>query len=145
MDKILTVNLKAVYQLSKVVVNYMKDNGGSIINITSIWSERGAPGNIAYGASKGGLKQLTKCMAYELAKYNIRVNNLGFGYIKSGMTKSSWEDEEKRKFIASKTMLNRWGMPEDVIGAVVFLASDASSYVTGSTIMIDGGWLEKGI
>ena len=144
-DEIIKVNLKAVYQLSKVVIKYMKEKGGSIINITSVWAERGLPYNIAYGASKGGLKQLSKCMAYELAQYNIRVNNIGFGYIKSGMTQKSWDDEDRRRFIANLTMLKRWGFPEDVKGAVIFLASVASNYITAQDIYIDGGRLAKGI
>lgn len=141
-DKTMLVNLKAPFRLSQIVTKYMKKTGGSIINITSLWAERGYPGNPAYGASKGGLKQLTKCLARDLAKYNIRVNNVGFGYIKTEMTQYSWKN--KRKEISERTLLKRWGHPEDVVGLIVFLCSDDATYITGQDFYIDGGWLANG-
>jgi len=141
-NKTILVNLKSPFKLSQIVAKYMKNTGGSIINITSLWSELGFANNPSYGASKGGLKQLTKCLAVDLAKYNIRVNNIGFGYIKTRMTRKSWK--KRRKLIASNTLLNRWGSPDDVVHAVVFLASDASKYITGQDLYVDGGWLTKG-
>ncbi|MDD3296570.1 MAG: SDR family oxidoreductase [Candidatus Omnitrophica bacterium] len=144
-NKTLSVNLKAPFKLSQIVFNYMKKTGGSIINITSLWSELGFIDNPAYGASKGGLKQLTKCLATEWAKYNIRVNNLGLGYFKTNMTKRSWSQQNLRKERTNKISLGRWGEPEDIMGTVVFLASDASRYITGQDIYVDGGWLSKGL
>jgi NAD(P)-dependent dehydrogenase (short-subunit alcohol dehydrogenase family) len=144
-DKTIEVNLKAPFMLSKIVSEYMKQTGGSIINITSLWSELGGKNNPAYGASKGGLKQLTKCLAYDLAPYNIRVNNVGFGYIKTKMTEKNWDDLEKRKEIEKRTMLGRWGTPQDVVGLIVFLCSDEASYIDGANFIIDGGFLAKGV
>jgi NAD(P)-dependent dehydrogenase (short-subunit alcohol dehydrogenase family) len=146
-DKTYEVNLKAPYELMKMVAKNMKDtaSGGSIINITSLNSEMAFPNNPAYVSMKGALKQLTKSASLDLGKYNIRVNNIGPGYFMTEMTRNSWEDQEKHDARASKTVLNRWGKPEDLIGAAVFLASEASSYITGQDIYIDGGWLIKGL
>lgn len=140
--KVIDINLKAPYDLVQLAKQYMK-KGGSIINITSLWSEVAGENNQVYGASKGGLKTLTKCMARDLAKYNIRANNVGFGYIKTNMTKLGWK--YKRKEIENKTMLGRWGKPTDVVGMIAFLCTDEANYITGQDIYIDGGWLAKGL
>jgi NAD(P)-dependent dehydrogenase (short-subunit alcohol dehydrogenase family) len=137
------VNLKAPYELSRKVAKHMKKNGGSIINITSLNSELGFPNNPAYVSMKGGLKQLTKSLAVDLGKYNIRVNNLGPGYIKTNMTKGSWKN--RRKEIEDRTIFGRWGEPKDLVGTVVFLLSSASDYITGQDIYVDGGYLVKGM
>ena len=139
-NKILDVNLWAPYCLSEIISQHMP-KGSSIINITSLWSERGFKGNVAYGASKGGLKLLTKCFATELAP-KIRVNSVGFGYIKTNMTSYSWKN--RRKEIAEKTLLKRWGKPEEVVGLIYFLCTEEASYITGQNFMIDGGWLANG-
>lgn len=138
-DKTLEVNLKAPYMLSML----MPPNS-IIINITSLWSERGFEGNPSYGASKGGLKALGMCLAVDLAKYNIRVNNVGFGYIKTDMTLTSWNNKKRREWISKHTLLNRWGQPEDVVGLISFLCSDEAKYITGQSFYIEGGWLCKG-
>lgn len=144
-NKTIDVNLKAPYFLSKMVYEYMKTNKqGSIINITSLWSEIGFTGNPAYGASKGGLKQLTKALACEFAESNVRVNNIGLGYFKTDMTRKSWNNKKRRNLITERTLLKRWGKSEDIIGAIIYLCSDASSYVTGQDFYIDGGWLANG-
>jgi NAD(P)-dependent dehydrogenase (short-subunit alcohol dehydrogenase family) len=139
-DRTLEINLKAPFMLSKIVQPYMI-NGGSIINITSLWSELGGENNPAYGASKGGLKQLTKCLAYDYAKYNIRVNNVGFGYIKTDMTKFS--QINRKEEIEKRTMLNRFGEPKDVVGLIAFLCSNEASYITGEDYYVTGGMLNK--
>ena len=141
-DKTYEVNLKAPYNLSQKVKEKMK-NGGSIINITSINSEIAFPNNPSYVSMKHGLKGLTKALAKDYAKDNIRVNAIGPGYFKTNMTKKSWKN--KRDLIASKTLLNRWGTPDDIMGLVILLSSDASSYITGQSIYVDGGWLVNGL
>ena len=138
-----SVNLKAPYELSRKVSKHMRMTGGSIINITSLNSELAFPNNPAYVSAKGGLKQLTKSLALDLGKYNIRVNNLGPGYIRTNMTKMSWNN--RREEIEERTILGRWGVPEDLVGTVIFLLSSASSYVTGQDIYVDGGYLTKGM
>jgi NAD(P)-dependent dehydrogenase (short-subunit alcohol dehydrogenase family) len=124
----------------------MKEQGnGSIINITSINAERGFSDNPAYIASKGGLKQLTKSLAMDLGKFGVRANAIGPGYFRTQISEKSWNDPEKRRERAETTFLNRWGQLDDLSGLVIFLASDASSYITGQDIYIDGGFLMKGI
>lgn len=145
-EKTYAVNLKAPFKLSQMVVRHMKrQKSGVIINITSLCSELGFSNNPAYVAFKGGLKQLTKALAKDWAKYNIRVNNLGLGYFKTEMTEKSWRNKKLRKERAARTMLNRWGGPDDIIGPAIFLASEASKYITGQDLYVDGGWLANGI
>ena len=142
-DDTYEVNLKAPYELSRKVAKHMKKTGGSIVNITSLNSELGFPNNPAYVTMKGGLKQLTKSLAVDLGKYNIRVNNVGPGYIKTNMTKKGWRDNKKE--IEDKTILGRWGEPKDLVGTIIFLLSSASDYITGQDIYVDGGYLTKGL
>jgi NAD(P)-dependent dehydrogenase (short-subunit alcohol dehydrogenase family) len=123
----------------------IKNNQGSIINITSINSELAFPRNPSYVASKGGLKMLGKSFAKDLGIHGIRVNNIGPGYIKTNMTKNSFKNKKLKQTIEKHTMLNRWGTPEDLIGPAIFLASDSSRYVTGQDIYVDGGWLANGL
>ena len=120
-------------------------SGGSIINITSLAAEQGFPNNVAYVSSKGGLKQLTKAMAIDLAKKNIRVNSIGPGYVKTKMTEKSYSNSKKKLERVEKSILNRWGEPNDLIGIVIFLATKSSSFVTGTNIIVDGGLSIKGI
>ena len=103
------------------------------------------PDNPAYVASKGGLKMLGKALAKDLGRYGIRVNNIGPGYMKTEMTRKSWNDTKKRKARTSRTLVGRWGNKEEIIAPCIFLASDASSYVTGQDIYVDGGWLTNGL
>ena len=144
-DKTYEKNLKAPYKLIQYVAPKMKRvGGGSIINVTSLNAELAFPNNPAYISFKGALKQLTKSAAVDLGKYGIRVNNVGPGYFITDMTSGSWKDEKTYKERSKNTILGRWGKPEDLVGTFVFLASDASSYITGQDIYVDGGWLTKG-
>jgi len=145
-EKTHMVNLKAPFKVSQMAAKYMKRcGGGVIINITSLGSELGFSNNPAYVAFKGGLKQLTKALAKDWTKYNIRVNNLGLGYFKTGMTQKSWANKKLRQERAARTMLGRWGGPKDIVGPAIFLASEASRYITGQDLYVDGGWLASGI
>ena len=145
-NKTIQVNLSAAFQCSQIILNYMKKHqSGSIINITSLNAELAFPKNPAYVASKGGLKMLTKALALDWGIYGIRVNNLGPGYIKTEMTKKSYSNKNLRLKRQSRTMLNRWGDVNDLIGPCIFLASDASKYVTGQDIYVDGGWTSSGL
>ena len=140
------VNVRAPFQLAKRLSPIMiESGGGSIINITSIAAEVGMPNNPAYAAAKGALKQLTRALAADLGEYSVRVNNIGPGYFMTDMAQLSWNDPDRRKARAERSLLKRWGEPRDLIGAVVYLASDASSFVTGQSLYVDGGWLSKGL
>ena len=145
-DETLRINLTAHFSCSQEVIQYMKrQKQGSIINITSINAELGFPRNPAYVASKGGLKMLGKALAKDWGKYGIRVNNLGPGYIKTDITKKSYSNKKLREERAKHTMLGRWGEKDDLVGPCIFLASDASSYITGQDVYVDGGWLANSI
>lgn len=145
-EKTLKVNLTGSFNCSQDVLSYMKKNkNGSIINITSLNAELAFPNNPAYVASKGGLKMLGKSLASDWGKYGIRVNNLGPGYIKTEMTEVSYKNTEVKKEREKRTMLGRWGEVDDLIGPCIFLASDASKYITGQDIYVDGGWISKGL
>jgi NAD(P)-dependent dehydrogenase (short-subunit alcohol dehydrogenase family) len=145
-DATYQVNLKAPFVLSqKLAPTLGQDRDGVILNVTSLNAELAFPGNPAYVAFKGALRQLTKSMALDLASLGIRVNSLGPGYIRTAMTRGSWADPQKREDRSRRTMLGRWGEPDDLIGAAVFLASKASAYITGQDIYVDGGWLAKGL
>jgi len=139
-------NLRVPFELSQCVAREMKSQGqGSIINITSLNAELAFPDNPAYVAFKGGLKQLTKALALDLGPFGIRVNSIGPGYIKTQMTSRSWADDAARTLRSERSVLKRWGEPNDLAGAVIYLASDAASFVTGQDLYVDGGWLIKGI
>ena len=140
--KTINVNLTGSFYCSKEVIRYMlKQKNGSIINITSINAELGFPRNPAYNASKGGLKMLGKAFAKDWSKFGIRVNNIGPGYIKTEMTSKRFANKKTRLERQNQTLLGRWGEPNDLIGPCIFLASDASRYMTGQDLYIDGGWI----
>lgn len=141
-DNIISTNLKAPWLIARAVVGDMiSRRKGKIINICSMQSELGRPTITPYAASKGGLKMLTRGMAVEWAKHNIQVNGIGPGYFKTDMTRALYEDPEFDRWLCSRTPSNRWGEPEELIGALVFLASNASSYVNGQILYVDGGLL----
>lgn len=145
-EQTIATNLSAVNLTCQLAVNYMKKTGGgSIVNVTSIASVIGFPGNPAYVASKGGLRMLTKALAFDLAPHNIRVNNLVPGYIKTDMTEASFQDPIRHAERMQRMMIKRWGKTEDLAGAAIYLSSDASTYVTGSDLFVDGGWTAKGM
>jgi NAD(P)-dependent dehydrogenase (short-subunit alcohol dehydrogenase family) len=145
-SRTIDVNLKAAYGCALAASEEMKKSGGgSIIHVTSINSVRGFPGNPGYVASKGGLRMLTQALAVDLGPHNIRVNNLAPGYIRTAMTEASFADPERYEQRRRHVVLGRWGEPQDLVGAALFLASDASAYVTGQDLFVDGGWTVKGL
>lgn len=143
-SKTLEVNLISTYKCCEIASDFMI-NGGSIINITSIGSILGFPGNPGYVSSKGGLRSLTKALAEDLSIKNIRVNNIAPGYIRTDMTEDSFLNSALNKQRMDRMMIKRWGSVEDIGSAAIFLASNASSYITGTDIIVDGGWTAKGI
>ncbi len=142
----LETNLRAVYRLCMAASRHMEaSGGGAIVNVTSINSVLGFPGNPGYVASKGGLRMLTKALAMDLAKAKIRVNALAPGYIHTAMTAASHADAAMREARLERMILRRYGEPEDVVGAAIFLASPAACYITGIDLFVDGGWTAKGL
>jgi len=139
--KMLEINLTSTYLCSKVVGKHMVEKQkGKIINTSSALGVFGARDSGAYCASKGGVIQLTKALAIEWAKYNINVNSIAPYALETDMTRTMLEDEKVKKAILSKIPLKRIGQPADLSGAVVFLASKASDYITGQVIFVDGGF-----
>lgn len=144
-DKILNLNLRTLFFLSqKVAKEFIEEGaGGKIINIASMLSFQGGIRVPAYTASKSGVMGLTKALANEWAKYNINVNAIAPGYMETDNTKEIREDESRCAEILNRIPAQRWGTPEDLAGAVVFLASNASNYVNGHILAVDGGWLAR--
>ena len=137
-DAVIDTNLKAVFRLSRATMRgMMKARTGRIINITSVVGHMGNPGQANYCASKAGVSGLTRSLARELGSRNITVNCVAPGFIDTDMTRSL--DEKQRESMLAAVPLSRLGTPEDVAAAVTFLASPGASYVTGSTIHVNGG------
>ncbi len=142
-QRILDVNLTASFLCSQWFARQCVEANkpGKIINIASLLSERGRAATTAYAASKGGIRQMTKVLAVEWAPHRINVNAIGPGYFDTELTRPLVEDAAFNKFVVERTPLGRWGAPDDLTGAAVFLASSASDFVTGQVIYVDGGWL----
>ena len=142
-NQVIEVNLTSTFVLSQAFCRHRKKAGraGRIINIGSLTCHAARPTTAAYASSKGGLLSLTKTLAVEWAKYNINVNAIGPGYIATELTEPLWNDEDSNKWVLSKTPLGRWGLPEDLVGTAVLLASRAGEFITGQIIYVDGGWL----
>ncbi|HYB75296.1 MAG TPA: glucose 1-dehydrogenase [Candidatus Sulfotelmatobacter sp.] len=141
-DEVMATNLKGLFFCSQAAARVMKDQGGGkIIHIVSLTSERGLPNVAPYGASKAAVAQLTKSMAVEWAPHKITVNAIGPGWFRTEMTDALFQNQEWHDRILARHPLGRFGVPEDLAGAAVFLASPAADYVTGQAIYVDGGYL----
>jgi len=144
-DDVMNVNAKTLFFLSQAVARRFmaQGTGGKIVNIASLLSYQGGIRIPSYTASKSAVMGLTKLMANEWAKFNINVNAIAPGYMVTSNTAPLRADPVRSKELLARIPAGHWGMPEDLQGAVVFLASDASSYVNGFTIAVDGGWLAR--
>lgn len=141
-DDIMNTNLKGAFLTSQQVVKGMiARKSGKIVNICSLQSELGRLSITPYAAAKGGLKMMTRGMAVEWAKHNIQINGIGPGYFITEMTKPLANDEVFDTWIRGRTPANRWGDPEELVGPAIFLASEASSFINGQVIYVDGGIL----
>ena len=138
--ELMKTNLDSVFLVGKAVAKHMIPRGrGKIVNICSVQSELGRPGIAPYTASKGAVKMLTKGMAIDWGQYNIQVNGLGPGYFKTELTEALVNDAEFTRWLVGRTPSRRWGNVQDLVGAAVFLASDASNFVNGHILYVDGG------
>ena len=139
-NNVLNINLTGAFIVSKAVVKSMiQRQSGKIINICSLQSELARSSIAPYAAAKGGLKMLTRAMATEWAKHNIQVNGIGPGYFKTQMTKALYENPDFDAWLCKRTPANRWGNPAELIGTLIYLSSDASSFINGQLIFVDGG------
>ncbi len=143
-DDVLNVNLRSVFQLCQLAGREMiKNGGGKIINLASMLSFFGGFTVPAYAASKGGVAQLTKALSNEWASKNINVNAIAPGYMATEMNTKLIEDQKRNTEILARIPAGRWGNAQDIKGLAIFLASDASNYVSGAVIPVDGGYLAK--
>jgi gluconate 5-dehydrogenase len=141
-DEVINTNLNSIYKVSKQVSRGMIERkSGKIINLCSLMSEVGRTTTAAYTAAKGGAKMLTKAMATEWAKHNIQINGIGPGYFETEMTDKLKKDEKFNNWLIERTPAGRWGKPDELVGTAVFLASEASNFVNGQIIYVDGGIL----
>src|SRR6185312_865440 len=139
-DAVIQVNLTSVFALSKLAGRHMLERGsGKIVNIASLLSFQGGITVPAYAASKGGVAQLTKALANEWAGKGINVNAIAPGYMRTDNTAALQKDETRNRQILERIPANRWGEPEDLTGAAVFLSSSASDYLHGHVLVVDGG------
>jgi len=142
-DKVLDVNLKGYFLCAQAAVRQMvkEKKKGKIINISSINAEVAIPNQVHYCASKGGVRMLTRAMALELAQYQINVNAVGPGVVKTALSSDRLADPAQMEWLMSVVPLKKIGKPKDVSNVVLFLASEEADYITGRTIYVDGGWL----
>jgi 2-deoxy-D-gluconate 3-dehydrogenase len=144
-DDVININQRTLFFLSQAVAKEMikQKNGGKIVNTASMLSFQGGILVPSYTASKSAVMGLTRLMANELSPYNIQVNAIAPGYMATDNTAALRADPARNKAILDRIPAGRWGTPEDLKGLAVFLASDASNYVTGYTVAVDGGWLAR--
>ncbi len=143
-DKVIEVNLNSQFILTREIAKKMLEKGsGKIVFIASLLSYQGGITVPGYAASKGGIKTLIMALSNEWAAKGINVNGIAPGYIETDNTKALRENSERNKAILERIPAGRWGKPEDLVGAIVFLSSNASDYMNGSIITVDGGWMGR--
>ncbi len=144
-DDVLSINAKTVFFFSQAIARQFvkQKTGGKIISIASMLSFQGGIRVPSYTASKSAVMGITRALANEWAKYNINVNAIAPGYMVTNNTKALREDKARNQAILDRIPAGRWGLPEDLAGIAVFLSSEASNYINGYTIAVDGGWLAR--
>ncbi|HJW63887.1 MAG TPA: SDR family oxidoreductase [Actinomycetes bacterium] len=139
-DKVLGLNLRSVFVGCKAAMAHLPP-GGSIVNVASIAGFTASPGLAAYGAAKAGVIALTRTMAVEAAPHGVRVNCLAPGWVRTELTRRMWSDPETSRALVAQIPMGRWADVEELAGPLLLLASDAGSYITGATLVVDGGLL----
>lgn len=143
-DEVMQLNSKTVFFLAQAAAkDMMKRRYGKIISTASLLAFQGGIRVPSYSASKGAVAQITKALANEWAKFGINVNAIAPGYMATNNTKALREDEVRQKAILERIPVGRWGNPEDLQGAAIFLSSSASDYITGHVLIVDGGWMAR--
>ncbi len=143
-DAVIEIDLSSTFRLSRAAGRHMLAKGrGKIINVSSLLAFQGGIRVPAYAAAKGGVAQLTKALANEWAGRGVNVNGIAPGYMRTDNTRALYDDEVRRGQITARIPAGRWGVPDDLGGAAVFLASSASDYVHGHVLVVDGGWMGR--
>lgn len=141
-DSLHAVHVRGAFLFCKAIAKHMQERGsGSIINVASILGLVAAPGVAPYSAAKAAVASFSRVLALEMAPFNVRVNSIAPGYVDTPLTRT--HPDHVRRAITENTPLGRFGMPNELIGPLLFLASDASTFVTGSTLVVDGGWTAR--
>ena len=139
--QVLATNLEGYFLCARAAGSrFVAQGHGKVINVSSIMGSVALPNQSAYASAKGGVEQLTKALALEWAPLGVQVNAIAPTYFETELTRPLFEDAERKAFISGRTPMGRWGQPHELAGAVIFLASRASDYVTGHTLVVDGGW-----
>lgn len=140
-QRVIETNLYGYFLCAKAAGRYLvAQRAGKVINISSILGTVALPTQAAYASSKGAIEQLTKVLALEWAESNVQVNAIAPTYFETELTRPLFEDPDRNRFITERTPMRRWGKPDELAGAVIFLASSASDYITWHTLLVDGGW-----
>jgi NAD(P)-dependent dehydrogenase (short-subunit alcohol dehydrogenase family) len=139
-DKVLTLNLRAVFIACRAALPHLP-RGGAIVNVASVAAFQASPGLGPYSAAKAGVVALTRTLAREAASQGVRVNCLAPGWVRTELTRVLWSDPEQSRAVTANVALGRWADPAELAGPLLLLASDASSYMTGATLIVDGGLL----
>jgi len=139
-ERVVDINLTGTFRVAAAFLQHLRQSGGCIVNIASMYSTFGSPRNPAYGASKAAVKQLTKSLAIAWADYGIRVNSVSPGFIVTEQSAKSRTDPKHVEAVNARTPMKRWGQPEDIAGPVLFLASPAAAFITGASLSVDGGY-----
>ena len=143
-ERLHAVNLRAVFRGCRAAARRMVESGGgAILNVASISSTVGVPGIVPYGAMKGGVVQLTRGLAVELAPSGVRVNAVAPGYVTTAMTGELWRDEDRKAQVTARIPLGRFASPEEISPAALFLLSPAAGYITGEVLHVDGGYVAR--
>ena len=137
---VMRINLNGVMHGTRAAIPHLKESGGSVINIASIYGLVAGPGATAYSTAKGGIVNFTRSVAVDYATQNVRVNSICPGFVETPMTEPNFGDEEFYEYVHGQTPMGRVAQPEEIAGLAMFLASDEASYITGANIPVDGGW-----
>ena len=140
-QKMLDTNLTSVFRVSRAAFPMLKEKGGKVINLCSLMSEIARPTVSPYASTKGAVRQFTRALATEWAEHNIQVNGIAPGYFNTAMTRTLVEDKAFTDWLCKRTPAARWGDPQELVGAAVFLSSNASNFVNGHLLFVDGGML----
>jgi NAD(P)-dependent dehydrogenase (short-subunit alcohol dehydrogenase family) len=138
-DDVLDLNVRSIFLMCKEAAEHLKDGGGRVINIASVLGHIGMREDLAYVTSKHAVVGFTRALALDWARKGVRVNAIGPGYFETEMIARAVADEPSAKYMRRDTPLGRWGQPEELVGATIFLASQASDFMTGQLVLVDGG------